>query len=102
MFHTECARCHGPEGEGDIGPRLANVLETFPRCADEKQWVTLGSALWVRDVGPSYGAMGTPVTGEMPTFGSRLTAEQITQVVVYTRSVFGSGDPAEVAADCSE
>jgi mono/diheme cytochrome c family protein len=102
VFQAECARCHGVAGQGDIGPGLDGVLETFPLCEDQKHWTTLGSALWRREVGPTYGATGKPVSGAMPAFGSRLTPEEITQVVVYTRTVFGAGDPASVATDCAE
>jgi len=103
LFTTEgCVRCHGAEGQGIVGPRLnqGSVLRTFPRCGDQLRWVSLGSAGWERDVGPSYGATAKPVQGGMPTFGSRLSEDQLTQVVTYTRTVFGGANAEDVVADC--
>lgn len=103
LFTTEgCTRCHGETGEGIVGPRLNGgaVLSTFPGCDEQQRWVSLGSSGWEREVGPTYGATAKPVLGGMPRFGSRLTPEQISQVVTYTRTVFGEADAAEVVADC--
>lgn len=104
LYNSEgCVNCHGLEGQGVIAPRLNEgaVLETFPSCAGQLRWVTLGSAGWAREVGATYGAGGKPVLGGMPSFGRRLDPEQIRQVVSFTRTVFGGADPVEVAADCT-
>jgi mono/diheme cytochrome c family protein len=67
IFTANCARCHGPDGEGGIGPRLAGtVVEEYPDIEDQ--------AAIVRDG-----------RGSMPSFANRLTPEQIQDVVAYTR-----------------
>jgi mono/diheme cytochrome c family protein len=67
LYTSSCARCHGPEGEGGLGPRLAGeVVDEYPDVEDQ--------VAVVRD-GP----------GSMPSFRDRLTPEQIRAVVDYTR-----------------
>lgn len=71
VFATSCASCHGADGSGGIGPKLAGtVTKTFPDAADEVAVVTDG-----RD--------------GMPSFGGELSDEQIRQVVDYTRTELG-------------
>jgi mono/diheme cytochrome c family protein len=91
-IYRTCAACHGKEGEGGVGPGLAGVLETFPDCADHKQWVALGSAGWKAAVGDTYGATGKPISGAMPNFEASLTPEQIEQAALYERVRFGGAD----------
>ena len=67
VFTANCARCHGPDGEGGVGPRLAGtVVQEYPDIEDQ--------AAVVRDG-----------RGSMPSFANRLTPEQIQDVVAYTR-----------------
>ena len=67
VFVTSCAGCHGPDGEGGTGPRLAGeVVEEYPYVDDQLAVVRDGR-------------------GSMPSFQDRLTPEQIQAVVDYTR-----------------
>jgi len=67
VFTANCARCHGPDGEGGVGPRLAGtVVVEYPDEEDQ--------AAVIRDG-----------RGGMPSFSNRLTPEQISAVVAYTR-----------------
>lgn len=103
LFHTEgCVHCHGEMGQGVTAPALRDgkVIGDFPVCADQIQWVTLGSARWRRDVGPTYGAQSKPVRGGMPGFGDRLDEERLKSVVTFTRVEFGGLDAAEAATQC--
>ena len=70
VFTANCARCHGADGSGGIGPQLAKgaVVDRFPDVADEIEFVTKGQ-------------------GGMPAFGGTLSAAQIQQVVNYTRTL---------------
>jgi mono/diheme cytochrome c family protein len=95
-----CANCHGPEGRGDVGPDLHDVLKTFPACETQVEWVSLGSARWARDRGSAYGATHKPVHGGMPGFGARLPEDQIRKIVSFTRSRFAGGDEISVVRDC--
>jgi mono/diheme cytochrome c family protein len=103
LFASNCARCHGAQGQGDIGPRLDGgaVLRTFPSCGDQMLWVELGSTKWKQLRGPTFGATANPVRGGMPGFGSLLNSDQIRQVVTFTRVQFGGDSPTRAASDCS-
>jgi mono/diheme cytochrome c family protein len=67
LYTANCAGCHGPEGEGGVGPRLAGtVVEEYPEVDDQVAVVRDGRS-------------------SMPSFRDRLTPEQIRAVVDYTR-----------------
>jgi mono/diheme cytochrome c family protein len=74
VFGDNCATCHGGDGSGGIGPRLAGgrVVTVYPDPADQIAVVTDGRA-------------------GMPAFGRKLTEEEIAAVVEYTRTVL-AGD----------
>jgi cytochrome c6 len=69
VFASNCARCHGSDGGGGLGPQLSDG-----KVADD-----LTAAEEVRVV--------TNGRGGMPSFGDALTAEEIQQVVAYTRTL---------------
>jgi cytochrome c551 len=69
VFASNCARCHGSDAQGGLGPRLAGVVtKAFPDKRVQIIVVTQGS-------------------GGMPAFGGRLSAAEIKAVVDYTRSL---------------
>jgi mono/diheme cytochrome c family protein len=70
VFGANCAGCHGGDGSGGIGPRLAGgrVVARFPDPADQIAVVTDGR-------------------GGMPAWGGKLSDEEIAAVVEYTRTV---------------
>jgi len=71
IYAASCANCHGDAGQGGVGPTLAGkVVDKFPDAADQIAVVTDGR-------------------GGMPSFGGRLSEEQIAQVVEYTRTELG-------------
>jgi len=74
IFGDRCAGCHGGDGSGGIGSRLAGgrVLERFPNAADQIAVVTAGR-------------------GGMPAFSGKLTDDEIAAVVDYTRTVLAGG-----------
>jgi cytochrome c oxidase cbb3-type subunit 3 len=67
VFATTCVACHGPNGEGNIGPNLTDT-----------QWLHGGapSAIFItiRDGVPSKG---------MPTWGPMLGKDKVEQVAAY-------------------
>jgi mono/diheme cytochrome c family protein len=68
VFLANCARCHGQDGQGGIGPKLAGVVTTdFPDAQEEIAVVRDGRA-------------------SMPSFKNSLSATQIQDVVAYTRT----------------
>jgi len=76
VFGQSCAGCHGGDGSGGIGPRLAGgrVVADFPDPQEQIAVVTNGR-------------------GGMPAFGERLSAEEIAAVVEYTRTVLAEVNP---------
>lgn len=89
VFRGNCATCHGAQGEGGVGPKLAEgeAALTFPEEADHIAWVKSGSG---PKKGQFYGAEDReggqkgPATGGMPAF-SNLSDEQVEAVVLYER-----------------
>ena len=72
IFSARCSGCHGAQGQGGTGPRLAGrVANTFPDIEDEITKVTEGGAL-------------------MPSFGGSLSNADIRLVVEYTRAGLGN------------
>ena len=73
IYDDSCAGCHGDDGGGGFGPQLAGgaAVAAFPDPADQIAVVTEGRG------------------GRMPSFGDRLTAEEIAAVVEYTRTGLG-------------
>ena len=76
VFGRSCAGCHGGDGSGGIGPRLAGgrIVVAFPDAEDQIAVVTDGR-------------------GGMPAFGERLTPDEIAAVVEYTRTVLAEVNP---------
>ncbi len=70
LFASNCARCHGSDGGGGLGPQLSdgNVTKAFPDVSDQVVFVTKGKR-------------------NMPAFGGVLSPEEIQQVVAYTRTL---------------
>ena len=70
IFSSNCARCHGTDGGGGIGPQLSGgrVVDEYPDAEDEIAVVTDGK-------------------GSMPSFEGRLSGDEIRQVVEYTRTL---------------
>ncbi len=98
--YRTCAACHHATGTGGVGPALTAVRETFPDCADQQQWISLGTVRWMAEMGATYGANDIEITGVMPEFAQSLSPEQIAQVAYYERVRFGGGDEAVERASC--
>jgi mono/diheme cytochrome c family protein len=68
VYEAECARCHGGSGGGGAGPKLSDgrAAERFPDPADQEAVVRNGR-------------------GTMPSWEGKLSDEEISAVVRYTR-----------------
>ena len=67
IYDQRCASCHGSEGQGGQGPRLAGtVVINYPDAAEQIDLVTNGR-------------------NAMPPFALSLTDEEIAAVVSFTR-----------------
>ena len=68
VFRAKCAGCHGPSGEGNLGPALAGITDRMT-SAEEIAVVAYGR-------------------GTMLAFSPALSDEEIAAVVEYTRTQF--------------
>lgn len=100
VYADTCAACHGASGQGGVGPALDTVLETWPSCSDQMEWIALGSDGWRNAHGDTYGAADRPLQGGMPANSPRLSAEEIAQVAVYERVQFGGEGIATARGSC--
>jgi len=91
VFAKNCSPCHGTQGEGGVGPKLAGgeAKLTFPNEADHIAWVDTGSISKAK--GTPYGDPNRPggqhivhVAG-MPAFKGTLTDTEIQDVVMFER-----------------
>jgi mono/diheme cytochrome c family protein len=97
---VNCAACHAPNGQGNGPfPALTGVLTTFGSCADQIEWVQLGSQGLIAAGRDTYGDTGKTINGGMPGHSS-LTAEQLAAVVSFERVRFGGGETDAILADC--
>ena len=100
VYSSTCATCHGGNGEGGSAPALEDVLTTFSQCADQVEWITLGSQRFQDEIGRTYGDTEKEITAVMPEFGESLTDTEIAQVAAFERHRFGGAEPETVMTDC--
>ena len=69
VYGDICAACHGPDGQGGIGPGLVGVADRI-------------------SVTETHGIV-TAGEGRMPAWGNRLEADEVDAVVAHVRQAFG-------------
>lgn len=72
VYSDNCARCHGPDGEGGVGPALGggSVVENYPDLEDQLTVIREGR-------------------NAMPAWEGTLSPEEIEAVAVYEREELG-------------
>lgn len=100
VYGDRCSACHGNRGQGGVGPSLSDVLETWPDCVDQQEWIALGSERWKTEYGPTYGANDVLVTKVMPEHANTLTPDEIAAVAAFERVEYGGGDQATELEGC--
>lgn len=100
VYGNVCSACHGDAGQGGVGPELSGVVATFPSCADQIEWISLGSENWKRDHGDTYGALDSPVAGGMPGQAGSLTPDEIAMVAAWERSTYGGIGEQDAIDQC--
>ena len=90
LFGNHCATCHGPDGQGYVGPQLQNVFERYGWNPEEE-----GSGDTARDVIIHAMINGRQVPGKapMPPFDDTLTPEAMEQIVDHIESFQVTGGP---------
>ncbi len=72
QYQDHCATCHGGDGGGGSGPKLAGTVEhTFPNIADQIKVIENGK------------------NGGMPAWKGTLSTTQIRDVAMYERQCLG-------------
>lgn len=90
LYGSNCASCHGANGQGGVGPKLngGETVKTFPAIEDQIAWIETGSAPFK---GKPYGdparegGQRVATSGGMPGFSGTLTAEEIEAIATYER-----------------
>jgi len=90
VFGANCARCHGQDLEGAVGPQLVNVFERYGWTGEDDE-----SLATARDVVRRTIEEGRLVPGKapMPPFGQVLTEDAIESVIDYLDSLQQTGGP---------
>src|SRR5687768_15101821 len=82
LFKRQCVMCHGAAGLGD-GPAAKSLKGKLPSLADKATMSKLTDA----QIHEAITAGKKTEVGNMPALGKRLTAEEITDVVNYVRTL---------------
>jgi mono/diheme cytochrome c family protein len=82
LYKRQCVMCHGATGLGD-GPAAKNLKGKLPSLADKATMSKLTDA----QIHEAITAGKKTEVGNMPALGKRLTAEEITDVVNYVRTL---------------
>jgi len=99
QIFNQCSSCHGAEGGGGVGPKLAagEVLKSFPKFEDQYSFVVTGSQPYI---GKRYGAGGKTGVAGMPSWkAAGLSASEIMAVVCHERFTLDGLTAATVPAD---
>ncbi|ETW99137.1 c-type cytochrome [Candidatus Entotheonella palauensis] len=88
LYIERCVLCHGSKGHGwDWGQKVMrppvpvpNLVEVVPQRSDEALKTV------IRDGGEAVG-----LTRFMPAFGFNMSAQELSDVVAYLRSLYGQG-----------
>jgi hypothetical protein len=100
LYGDYCAVCHGSGGQGGVGPALDVVVETWPSCDQQVEWVSIGSERWRAQYGETYGATGNSITAVMPPHDDRLTLDEIRKVSAFERIQYGGQAEVDAFTDC--
>lgn len=90
VFEANCARCHGPNAEGYVGPQLLNVFERYGWSGEDDETLEQARAV-VRDV--LYNGRNLPGNAPMPAFDLELTDDAIEAVIDHIESFQELGGP---------
>lgn len=84
VFENNCARCHGTDGEGYVGPQLQNVFERYGWDGEGDPTDDEGARAAIEQV--IRDGRQVPGTSPMPDFDQTLTDEAIDAVIDHLES----------------
>lgn len=73
LYRQECVKCHGAQGEGDLGTQIGNPI-LLTQLSDDFLWRTI-----------AYGKANTEMKGFLTRARNPLPAEDIDHIVAYLR-----------------
>jgi cbb3-type cytochrome c oxidase subunit III len=91
VFAANCARCHGPQGEGYVGPQLVNVFERYGWDGEGDDAGLEQARAVVRQV-LNNGRL-VPGKAPMPAFDQTLTEDAIEAIIDHIESFQQTGGP---------
>jgi len=91
LFANNCARCHGENAQGYIGPQLINVLERYGWSGEDDETLVAAKAA-VRQA--LINGRLVPGQAPMPSFRGVLSDEAIDELVEYIVSFQRTGGPS--------
>ena len=91
IFQANCARCHGDDGEGYVGPQLVNVFERYGWDPDDEESLEQARAA-VEDA--IVNGRAVPNKADMPPFGQTLSDDAIERLVDHIEDIQQTGGPS--------
>jgi mono/diheme cytochrome c family protein len=100
LFGANCARCHGADGEGYVGPQLINVFERYGWDPDDEESLEQARAAVEHAI---VNGRYVPGQADMPPFGQVLTDDAIQRLIDHIEGFQETGGPshAQLGPDAS-
>jgi mono/diheme cytochrome c family protein len=90
IFANNCARCHGADGQGVVGPSLTNVFERYGAEEGDEESVEEARAVIRQTL---LQGRNIPGNAPMPSFAQVLTDDAIESVIDHVESFQETGGP---------
>jgi mono/diheme cytochrome c family protein len=90
VFGAHCARCHGVDGQGRVGPQLLNVFERYGWSGGDDTSLQAARAVVRHAI---VNGRNVPGQAPMPSFAQVLSDDAIEAVIDHIESLQQSGGP---------